>query len=258
MPYDAFGNEIKQSDPLAGLGSPTGGPSGIPGGPKRRGPGRAIAAVVGVLVVIGIAVGLFVLGTTDSDTKSTGSSFTINSDTPQPEAPVAEADPEPEPEPEPETPASADPPAPVKPPTGMQPGSLLRRANLQVALQRLQDEAKGRPRSVRVEALRVDVQVVLNDGRLRNAQATWDGEVRVISTSPTPIGGLETFAWSAVDPAAMPRIVRSASGRARKPASSFNYAVLNDASGLRWVAFLKTGEAFIATPGGSIQRQISG
>lgn len=257
MPYDAFGNEIKQSDPLAGLGSP----SGIPGGPKRRGPGRAIAAAVGVLVVIGIAVGLFVLGASDSDTKSTGSTFTINSETPTPEEPDTEApveEGEPESEPEPETPASADPPAPVEPPAGMQPGSLLRRANLQVALQRLQDEAKGRPRSVRVEALRVDVQVVLNDGRLRNAQATWDGEVRVISTTPTPIGGLETYAWSAIDPAAMPRIVRSASGRARKPASSFNYAVLNDASGLRWVAFLKTGEAFIATPGGSIQRQISG
>ncbi len=263
MPYDAFGNEIKQSDPLAGLGSPTGGPSGIPGGPKRRGPGAAIAVAVGVLVVIGIAVGLFVLGTTDSDTKSTGSTFTINSDTPEPDAPVAQAEEpvaeaDPEPEPDPETPASAEPPAPVEPPTGLQPGSLLRRANLQVALQRLREEAKGRPRSVRVEALRVDAQVVLNDGRLRNAQATWDGEVRVISTTPTPIGGLETFSWSAVDPAAMPRLVRSASGRARKPASSFNYAVLNDASGLRWVAFLKTGEAFIASPGGSIQRQISG
>lgn len=261
MPYDAFGNKIDGKDPLSGLGSSSTGPSGVPGGPGNRGPGRAIAAAVAALVVVGVAAGLVVLGLSSSDGDSTGSPAAVDVGAQTAREPVPEApEPEAEPEAEPETPASAEPetPAPAEPPTGMRPGSLLRRANLQVALERLRSEAKGRPRSVRVEALRVDVQVVLNDGRLRNAQATWDGEVRVISTTPTPIGGLETYAWSAIDPAAMPRIVRSASGRARKPASSFNYAVLNDAAGLRWVAFLKSGEAFIASPGGSIQRQISG
>lgn len=257
MPRDAFGNEIPD-DPLAGIGSYSSGsmPPGVPGPPRRRGGGGIIAVLVGVLVLGAIGAGAYFL-VRNSDGDESSSSVQVDVSTTVVEETPAAPDPEPEaapdPEPEPERPA-----APIEPPTGLQPGSLLRRANFIVALRRLRAEAKGRPRNVRVEAQRVDIQVVLQDGRLRSAQASWDGEVRVFSTTPTPIGGLEGFSWSQIDRSAPQRLVRSATGRAKKPASAFNYAVMLDIGGPRWSAFLKTGEAFTATGSGKIERQISG
>lgn len=261
MSYDAFGNKVGD-DPLAGIGS-TGGGQGLPGVPGGRPPRRRLAGlvlavvIVGALLAAGGAAVYLLAGGDDDGATSAGETQAAEPVAeapaePDPEPP-AEADPEPEPEPEPEQPA-----APATPPTGLKPGSLLRRANFIVALRRLRAEAKGRPRNVRVEAQRVDIQVVLQDGRLRSAQATWDGEVRVFSTTPTPIGGLEGFSWSQIDRSAPQRLVRSATGRAKKPASAFNYAVMLDIGGPRWSAFLKTGEAFSANGSGRIERQISG
>lgn len=261
MPYDAFGNKV-DDDPLAGLGSGGPGLGGVPGGePPRRWP-VILAAIVALAVLGGAVAGAAILlagGGEDDDVPAAATAETAVG-----AVPGTSRDPEREPEepaaaspatPEPEEPAAV---VPAEAPRGLQRGSLLRRANFTVALRRLRAEAKGRPRNVRVEAERVDVQVVLRDGRLRSAQARWDGEIRVLSTTPTPIGGLDGFAWSAIDRGAPQRIVRSATGRARKPASAFNYAVLLDAAGLRWSAFLKTGEGFIATSSGRVERQISG
>lgn len=253
MPYDAFGNKV-DDDPLAGLSSAGSQTSGVPGArPPRRG-GPILVAVVVVLVLLGLGGALVYLSAGDEQKAPAAASTAA-----APQTEVAEARPDPEvaatpPEPVPET----KPTAPSRPPAGLQRGSLLRRANLAVALRRLRAEAKGRPRNVRVAAERVDVQVVLRDGRLRSAQATWDGEVRVLSTTPTPIGGLSGFAWSQIDPGAPQRIVRSATGRARRPASAFDYAVYLDIGGGQWSAFVKGGKAFVATPGGRITRQISG
>lgn len=255
MPYDAFGNKVGD-DPLGGLGAGTSSPSGMPGDePPRRWP-AIVAVLVAVALIGAVAAGGALL--------LAGSTADEEADDPAPavaEAPVPETPADPERPAAPQRPAEPEPPAaaqPARPPRGLQPGSLLRRANFTVALRRLRAEAKGEPRNLRVEAERVDVQVVLRDGRLRSAQARWDGEVRVLSTTPTPVGGLRGFPWSAVDRGAPQRLVRSATGRARRPATSFNYAVLLDAAGLRWSAFLKSGAAFIAAPSGRIERQISG
>ncbi|MGK2938548.1 MAG: hypothetical protein ACSLFR_12210 [Solirubrobacteraceae bacterium] len=242
MPRDAFGNEIPD-DPLAGIESYSSGsmPPGVPRPRRRRGGGGGgiIAAIVGVLLVGAIGAGMYVLTRGDDDSSS---SVQVDvSTTVAEETPAA-------PDPEPEQPA-----APVEPPTGLQPGSLLRRANFIVALRRLRAEAKGRPRRVRVEAQRVDIQVVLQDGRLRAAQATWDGEVRVFSTT-SPGSGLDGFTWAQINRSAPQRLVRSATGRAKKPASAFSYAVMFDIGGPRWSAFLRTGEAFTANGAGKIER----
>lgn len=260
MPYDAFGNKV--DDPPAGIASGGRGRPGVPGGePPRRGP-VILAAIIALAVLGGAVAGAAVLlagGGEDDDVPAAATAVTAVA--PVPETPR-------DPERKPDTPAAASPatPEPEEPaatvpaeaPRGLQRGSLLRRANFTVALRRLRAQAKGRPRNVRVEAERIDMQVVLRDGRLRSAQARWDGEIRVISTTSTPIGALPTFSWSAIDRGAPQRIVRSATGRARKPASAFNYAVLLDAAGLRWSAFLKTGEGFLATSSGRVERQISG
>lgn len=256
MAYDAFGNKVGD-DPLGGLGGgPGSSPSGVPGGePPRRWP-RILAVLTAVAVVGALAVGGAALLAGGEDDGPAADPAPAVAEQPVPETP---ADPErparPERPADPERPVAAK---PAEPPRGLQPGSLLRRANFTVALRRLRTQVKGRPRSLRVEAERIDVQVVLQDGRMRIAQARWDGEVRVLTTTSTPIGGLQGFAWSAIDRGAPQRLVRGATGRARKPASSFNYAVLMDVGGLRWSGFLKSGGAFIAGPSGRIERQIGG
>lgn len=253
MPYDAFGNKVDE-DPLAGLSSGGAQTSGVPGARPPRRTGPILVGLIVVLVILGLA-GALVYLSSGEDTDEPASAQTATR--PQPEREVTEAEPDPEPA-RTAAPEPAKPAAPPRPPTGLQRGSLLRRANLALALRRLRAEAKGRPRNVRVAAERVDVQVVLRDGRLRSAQAAWDGEVRVLSTTPTPIGGLDSFTWAQIDAGAPQRIVRSATGRARRPASAFDYTVFLDIGGGQWSAFLKGGQAFVATPGGRITRQISG
>jgi hypothetical protein len=137
----------------------------------------------------------------------------------------------------------------ARPPSGLERTSLLRRGNLSPALQKLKRVTKSsRVRLLRVDAQRVVVQTAAANGGTKLAQATWDGNVQLLSTSPG--GGGTTFPWSRVDPSAPNRIVR-ATTRGRK-ASSFDYAVLIDAAGLRWSAFLKTGGGtFQAEPDGS-------
>ena len=103
-------------------------------------------------------------------------------------------------------------------------------------------------RLLRVDAQRVVVQTATGNGGTKLAQATWDGEVQLLSTSAG--GGGATFAWSRVDPSAPNRIARAMT-RGRK-ATAFDYAVLIDAAGLRWSAFLKGGGGtFQAEPNGS-------
>ena len=135
-----------------------------------------------------------------------------------------------------------------RPPNGLERTSLLRRGNLSPALKRLQRVTKSsQVRLLRVDAQRVVVQTAAPGGGTKLAQATWDGDVQLLSTSPG--GGGTTFPWSRVDPSAPNRIVRAAT-RGRR-AASFDYAVLIDAAGLRWSAFLKGGRGtFQAEPDG--------
>ena len=156
----------------------------------------------------------------------------------------------------PSTPLPRDveqPDRPTEPPRGLARGSMLLRGNLAPALKELRAQMGGRLRYVRIEAERVDVQV-FKDGTLVSAQARWDREPQVFPASPSGTGG-STFNWSAVDASAPRRLVRGATGRAGKPSSAFNYAVLIDAAGLRWQAFLRDGTHFTAMPSGRILRQ---
>ena len=149
-------------------------------------------------------------------------------------------------------------PDPVRPqrdpPQGLARGSLLLHANFAAALRRV-ERASGarRVRLVRVAPDRIDVQAVVG-GRTRLTQTTWDGQTRVIAT--TPGGGGKTFPWSRVDPAA-PQRIASAATRGRR-GTSFDYAVLLDAISLTWSAFLKDGTHFTASPDGRNVSRVGG
>ena len=131
-------------------------------------------------------------------------------------------------------------------PQGLEPKSMLLRGNLAPALRRIQREAgTNRLRFLRISADRVDAQAAIDDGRTRLLQATWDGKVRVIAT--TPGGGPANFTFSDVNASAPRRIVTASTG---KRPERFDYLVLIDATGLRWSAFLKNGTHFTASPDG--------
>ena len=108
----------------------------------------------------------------------------------------------------------------------------------------------GRLRYLRVEAARIDAQVVVG-GRLRSAQLRAGEAPSVFSAAAgANVGGLPTFSWSQVDPSAPRRLVSATTRRARRPATAFDYAVLIDAAGLRWTAYLHGGTGFQSGPDG--------
>ena len=142
----------------------------------------------------------------------------------------------------------------AEPPAGLEPRSMLRRGNLAPALRRLERiTGSSRVRLIRIDAEKVIVQTAASGGRTRLAQATWQSDAAVLSTSPG--GGGTTFSWSQVDPSAPSRIARGAT-RGRR-ASDFDYLVLLDAAGLRWSAFLENDAGtYQAEPDGSDLRKI--
>jgi hypothetical protein len=202
----------------------------------RRGPGAgcAVSGVVALVIAVFVLalVVLFVIGSIEGIEESGRA--------PQP-VPAADQAP------------SAD------PPRGLERGSLLLRGNLSPALRRLEQRTGGRLRFVRVAADRVDVQAVMRDDRLRAAQATWDGETRVLTTVRAPgISAAPDFAWSRVDASAPRRLAAAVTRRAGRAATSFDYAVLSSAGGLGWAAFLKGGSGFTARADGSGLTRIGG
>ena len=102
--------------------------------------------------------------------------------------------------------------------------------------------------TLRIDARSVQVTVLLSGNRMSVARATWDGEPEVITTAEA--GGVAgiAFPWSDVDPSAPARIARAAT-RGRR-AEAFDHAVLLEAAGLRWSAFLKDGTQLSALPDG--------
>jgi hypothetical protein len=133
------------------------------------------------------------------------------------------------------------------PPQGLDATSLLRRGNLSPALEKIQDKVGGKPRLLRIEAERIDMQVLAN-GKLVNVQWRYDAdEPNVLSSSSVP-ASLPAFEWSQINASAPARLVRATTTAGR--AKDFNYAVLLQADKLRWSAFTAAGRGFLATPKG--------
>jgi hypothetical protein len=141
----------------------------------------------------------------------------------------------------------------AKPPTGLSEKSLLRRGNLSPALRELQDKLGGRVRLLRIEAERVDVEVVGAGGRMTNAQYRWDADSPSIISQTSGGTGVQTFAWSQINASAPARLVR-ATGRP----TDFNYAVLLDAAGLRWSGYTTGGKGYLADDNGRAVKPIGG
>jgi hypothetical protein len=215
--------------------------AGIPGDKRRRGnAGCAFAVVVlGFIVAVSAVVVPTALESVDEVRDA---------------IPTVPAIPTPA---EPSRPSDRERPAkPSRPPRGLERASLLRRGNLVPALRRLRRATKAsRVHLIRIDAETALVTVPVGRDRTRVAQATWDDEANVLSTSPGRGGGT-SFTWSQIDASAPNRIVRAATrGRSSR---SFDYLVLLDSSGLRWSAFLKGGGIYSAAPDGSAVTRVGG
>ena len=273
---DAFGNELRPSDPTGAFGAAgpapapapvSGAPVAVPGhaaptspprhaapssspspGPKRTGrraAGGCIAFVVVVLAVGGCVVGLVAdkVSTSVEVVRSLSTEFGETAKAPRIPAP---------------TPSTASAPAaPAAPPTGLSRGSLLRPAAFGGAVTRLRRSGLGRLRNFVVRPARIDAQLVTRDGRLRSVQVVPGGRLTTLSTSPPGFSTGRTLSLSAIDRNAPQRLARSAAGRARTSTGAVEYLVLFDFGGHPgWVVYLRGGRGFRADRTGRVEQRI--
>jgi len=141
------------------------------------------------------------------------------------------------------------------PPTGLDDLSMLRRGNLAPALDKIEAKVGGQPRLVRIEADRLDVQVVAG-GKLLQVQYRWNSTgPDVFATSPAP-PSIGTFRWSQINASAPARLVRATTRPGRT--QDFEYAVLVHADKLRWTGYTATRGGFLADAKGRSVSPIGG
>jgi hypothetical protein len=144
-----------------------------------------------------------------------------------------------------------------RPPTGLQPRSLLTRGNVARAMRRLATSGLGRLRSLRIAAERIDVQLLTREGRLRSVQVTAGGRPRTISLSATGFGGLPALRFADIDAGAPARMARGAAGRTRRPVSRVDYvAYANAGPQAVWTVVMRGGGQFIGDARGHITRRV--
>lgn len=267
--YDAFGNPIEQQplesapasrpQPPAAPAQPSASPTPPPVSVSTPSPGVRVSSGGGggrggiilllvLLVVFGlpIAGGIYAFSTAsdtiDSVTKGFDA-FSTTTGTASSGSPSGSDAP--------------DPARPAVPPRGVSRDSLLRAANLSRALRDVRRVADGgRPTFVRVEAGRVDVQVVRPSGTTSLIHRPWDEKASSLGNAPGPTSA-PTLRWSQIDPAAPRRLYDAVRNGSTRPSKALNYAVLLAATG-RWSAFRQDGTGFVAGPSGRDVQRLGG
>lgn len=147
---------------------------------------------------------------------------------------------------------------PDRVPVGLQRGSLLRPADFAAAMRRLREERLGRLTLVRVAPERIDARLLTRGGRLRSVQVRHDGELRAFAASGGGFGFVDTFAFSSVDAAVPERLTRAAAKRLGRPVTRLDYLVVTATGGdIRWGAYFKGGQYFLADARGRIIRRVA-
>jgi hypothetical protein len=135
------------------------------------------------------------------------------------------------------------------PPEGLSRHSMLLGRNLRPALREIKRAADGgRPTLLRVEASRVDVQVLRSDGTTSLIHRPWNEKASVLGTS-SGSPGATTVPWSRIDTAAPRRLWNSVRNGSDRSVNQMSYAVLLAATGT-WSAFRQNGTGFTAGASG--------
>ena len=232
--YDAFGRKVGD-DPVEQAGAtaePAPAPASAPATPSapqsRTFPVMVAVAAVVVMASIGIAFSMLVAGTEEGVIE-----------------PVAVEDAPPAPPPG-EAPQGE---------TAVEPGSLLDRPLLARAVKAMRVAELGRPVSLRVSAERIDAQLVTSKGLLRTVQVGVAGVPRELNA--TQGGRMPSMPWSAVDPAAPQRMVKTATEREKRSAADVDYLVLLDLGKPTWGLFFKGGTHYQGNAAGRKLRRVS-
>jgi len=133
-------------------------------------------------------------------------------------------------------------------PEDLERGSLLRPEAFAQGLREIRRVADGgRPIFVRVEAQRIDLQV-LRRGKAQLIQRRWDGKAEALGPA-SPSSGSRTMRWSRIDPEAPRRLFEGVRNGSTRPSKQLTYAAMFAAAG-RWSAFRADGASFTAPPSG--------
>lgn len=136
--------------------------------------------------------------------------------------------------------------------------SMLERGALAAGLRRVEAEAPGRLRTVRVEAARVDVHVQ-RPGKLRLVQLRAGAEAPTTVDAPAsglPDDGL--FSYDDVRPGAVERLLKASNRRLERRTAQVGYLVLNDFGGqLLWGVYYRDGAIAQGDARGRFLRRIS-
>lgn len=142
-------------------------------------------------------------------------------------------------------------------PVGLQPRSMLLRANLAPALRRLRTGGLGQLQTLRIAPERVDATLLTRAGKLRFVQVRSDGRLRRLSLSGGGFDRIPTIPFAEVDAAAPARLARSAAGRSKRPVSQVDYVVrLNAGTDATWSVVMRRGGQFVGDARGIIIRRI--
>jgi len=133
-------------------------------------------------------------------------------------------------------------------PEDLERGSMLRPEAFAQGLREIRRVADGgRPVFVRVEAQRIDLQVVRR-GKTQLIQRRWDGKAQPLGPASRSTGA-PTMRWSRIDPEAPRRLFEGVRNGSTRPSKQLTYATMFAALG-RWSAFRADGTSFTAAPSG--------
>jgi hypothetical protein len=96
-------------------------------------------------------------------------------------------------------------------PSGLEPTSMIRSANLGAALEQMRASGLGRPLTLRVAPNRVDARLVAGNGRLSLVRVTRQHELRTLGTRQGARG--RGIGYARIDPTVPERLVRDAEDR---------------------------------------------
>jgi len=150
------------------------------------------------------------------------------------------------------------PPAAAEPPTGLEPGSLLRRAEFRKAIAQIRRRGGGKLENLRVAPERIDATLITSRGTLVNVQVSATEGYRRFSESGPGFSASDTVPFRKLDARIPEKVTRAAAERLGGPVGQINYLVPSLSDGkVVWGAYFKTGAIFLADARGRITRRIS-
>ena len=142
-------------------------------------------------------------------------------------------------------------------PKGLEPDSLVRKANVAAALRQLSAMEDAKLTNLRLAPERIDATLLTDQGRLRHVQITPGGKLERFGSDGSPgFDSVPTIRFSSLNPGAPQRLARRGAKEIGVPISELQYAVPQDISGkTRWVVYFTRSRYVIGNARGRFERK---